>query len=796
MGPDIQIILSSRTPPSNPEQNYGMVAVIAPCSQGPFDTPQLMRSNADLATLGWGPAVNRAAYILARAGGPVQVVRSRSTFAGQLWGLGLVKEPGGQAQLFVYGRVMLPGADANGNLTWQALAGGVSLQCQSGMALGVVVNGKAMLFTIPSGTTATAVASFWSTDTSPSTVQARALATITAEGTGASNAGTTLATASFDDGTIVYTGVDTGYSERQKQLGNGTSLTSSYTGQVLTINLATNTVGTATSTAQAVVGNIAAGALGKFTAIYLGTGLGLAGVQAAPSTIPFGDSGAVTVSGTPYDYANIVVQCLSGGTVGGAPAPVIQWAIDAYRKEDGRTFGRGNGALALIARRGGLKAQLVQQTGTSKGLYAQFDGVTLSIYLGTDGSNNPGSTAVAVQAYLYGNARFRAAFLAYIPSGDGSAVMEPADLVAMTGPSQTWSAPILVPSSGIVALKNSAVDTGLTLTFSGLLDKGDVWAGQCNAPVSSVDDMTSAANALLASATIRPAGVSYGSPISRSQGATVSGTVRGALNTRQVWGLAQGVAWDPEQGTEAAWRDGLVADWLGFVEELMGVCGGEVTMVSAYTGRAQICGTDVVAAGTAALAPYHQDLGKVRPGPTSGSLANVLGVWHDEILDTTLADNRFIATRSDEDAPGQIYFRSSPTMADPSSAGRNRLQFTRTDLVCAREAKLQLRIYRNQALDYQTAAGSDGTPAGALTKASGADVEGALNAVLYKELTRVKADGESSMSPLAPGQKLAVVTRNNDYSTDHTIYAEVGAPKRPPAEKAVLKVYDRPAQAA
>jgi hypothetical protein len=45
-----------------------------------------------------------------------------------------------------------------------------------------------------------------------------------------------------------------------------------------------------------------------------------------------------------------------------------------------------------------------------------------------------------------------------------------------------------------------------------------------------------------------------------------------------------------------------------------------------------------------------------------------------------------------------------------------------------------------------------------------------------------------------PGQKLATVTRLNDYSTDHTIYAEVGAPKRPPAEKAVLTVYDRPAQ--
>lgn len=790
---DITIILATRTPPSNPEQKYGAVAVVGPCSQGAFDTPELKRNNSDLATSGYGPAVNGTAYELARAGGPVQHVRSRSTYPGLLWSPGLVKEPSGRAVLYVYGRVKLAGADANGDIVWQAKTGGASIQVQTGGALAASVNGKAILLTIPAATPASDVETFWN-GVDVGAVAAKAIAEISTEGTGASNAGTTLATASFDDGTLAYTGVDAGYTVRQKQNGNNTALGSSYSVKVLTIDLATDADGTATSTAAAVISQITAGAVGKFTVAAVGTGTGLAGVQAAAEAIPFGSSGAITVAGDPLDSANVVVEVLNAGTVGGA-APIIRWAVDAVRLEDARTFGRGNGALGLIARRANLQVKIVQQTGASKALGYSFDGRILQLNLGTNSSSVPNTTAAAAQAYFLAQDRLRAAFLAFLPTGDGTSVMEAADLVRMTGPAQTWSSSIQVPSSGIVALKNGAVDTGLTITLAGVFDVGDIWAGQCSAPVSSIDDMTSAVNALLASSTIRPAAIYLCSPITRAQAATFKATLQAALNTRQVWGLVQAMPWDPEGQTKAAWSAANVADWLGFVEELMHVCRGEVTYTNAYTGRLQAAGCAVIAAGTAALAPYHQDLGKKRPGPTSGALPNVIGAWADEIDDTTGFDNRMITVRTDEDAPGSYYFRGSPSMADVSASGRNRLQFVRTDLVCAREAKLQLSLFRNQALDYQTAAdSSDGSPAGALTKAAAAEVEGALTAVIQNELLRKKPDGEISMSPLAPGQKLATVTRLNDYSTDHTIYAEVGAPKRPPAEKAVLTVYDRPAQ--
>jgi hypothetical protein len=111
-----------------------------------------------------------------------------------LWGPGLVKEPSGRAVLYVYGRVKLAGTDANGDLTWQAKTGGASIQVQTGGSLAASVNGKAILLTIPTSTAASAVATFWN-GADPGAVAAKALADINAEGTGASNAGTTLATA-------------------------------------------------------------------------------------------------------------------------------------------------------------------------------------------------------------------------------------------------------------------------------------------------------------------------------------------------------------------------------------------------------------------------------------------------------------------------------------------------------------------------------------------------------------------------------------------------------------------------
>jgi len=796
MAPDIDIILATRTPPTNPESKYGVPFIVAPCSQGPYDTVREYRNKTDLLTAGYGPLTHLVARVLDRAGGPVYGLRSRPTTPGAVWANGLVKEPAVRTYaLYVYGRIKLAGTDANGDLTWQAKALGLSLQVQTGMSLAHSIAGSAILLTIPASTAAADVKTYW--DAQAALV---ALAAIKAEGTGASNAGTTLASTSFDKGTLKYVGLDADFEVRQKEAGNSTALNHTYGGtgnKQCTIDLATDTDGTATSTASAVLAELDDIA-GKFSVSLVGDGTGLAGVQAALTDIPFGSAGTATLSGTPYDRANLVIEILSSGTVGGTPSPTLRWAIDDARREDGSTFGRGNSSLAIVPRRAGLRVSISQQSGNSKALTHSFDGVTLQLQLGTSSGGVGNSTAISVRNYIVGIPRLRAAFLAYLPTGDGSAAMEASDEVRLATPSALYTGVVPIPASGVVALRNASVDTGVSVTFTAAaLDDGDIFAAQLIAPESSIADMDSAAAVALADPVRRAGFVVWGSPIDRTEAATVHNRTAGALNSRQVWSLVQAPAWDPETQTEAEWEALLVADWVGFVSLYLALLGGEATQVSGYTGRAQTMPKIVEAAGAAALAPYHQDLGKVRSGPTSGPLSSVTGLWHNSETDLTLSDQRFVTMRTDEDAPGSRFFRSSPTLADPTDVGRNRIQFVRTDLVCAREAKLTLRQFRNEALDYSVNADpSDLTvPPGALTVEEADRVQGAIESNIKRELERVKRDGQISVSPLNPGQKYSNVLRTNDYSTDHRIYVEVGAAKRPPAEFGTITVYDRPEEA-
>lgn len=804
MATDIDIILATRTPPTNPESKYGVFFVMAPCSQGPYDTIRECKNNTDLLTLGDGPLPTLVANILRRAGGPVFALRSRSTIPGAIWSEGLVKEPAIRTySLYVYGRIKLSGADANGDLVWMSKSLGVSLQVQTGGALAHSIAGSAILLTIPAATAASDVVTYWNGE-----ADLVALASIKAEGTGASNAGTTLAATSFDKGTLKYTGLDAGYTVRQKEAGNATVLNHTYGGagnKEVTIDLATDADGTATSTANAVIAELD-DITNKFSVVAVGDGLGLAGTQASLTAIPFGSAGSAALSGTPYDRANLVIEILTTGTVAGTPAPTFRWAVDDARREDGTTFGRGNGALRLVPRRrsptsepdGKLVVKITQQTTASASLSHSFDGITLEILLGTDGSSVGNSTAEDVRDYIVGIPRLRAAFLAYLPTGDGSEAMEASDSARLAIPSVQWSAPTAIPATGIVPLRNAVIDTGVTITFTvAAFDAGDVMAAQFSEPQSSVTDMDSAAAAALADATRRGGALIWGSPMSRSSAVTAASRTSGALNSRQIWSMVQSPAWAPETETEQEWQATLIADWLGFVSLYLTRCDGECTHVSAYTARAQTRGGIFEGAAAAAVAPYHQDLGKVRFGPTSGSLSSITGIWHNSELDTSLSDQRGVTLRTDEDAPGQIFFRSSPTLADPTDVGRNRLQFVRTDLVCAREAKLTLRQFRNEQLDYSVSADPQDltVPPGALTIEEADRVQGAIESNIRRELERVKKDGQISVSPLNVGQTYSRVTRTNDYFTDRTIYVEVAAPKRPPAERGIITVFDRPEEA-
>ena len=171
--------------------------------------------------------------------------------------------------------------------------------------------------------------------------------------------------------------------------------------------------------------------------------------------------------------------------------------------------------------------------------------------------------------------------------------------------------------------------------------------------------MTSAANALLASSQSDRPPSTTALPLTRSQAATAQATVRGASTRARSGGCPGGCVGpgDADQGGVACRRG----------RGLAGLCGGAAAPGDRRGDLHQRlppggfrCRRRADRSRHRITAPYHQDSGKKRPGPTR-ALPNVIGAWADEIDDTTLFDNRMISVRSDEDAPGSVLLGGSPS---------------------------------------------------------------------------------------------------------------------------------------
>ena len=74
----------------------------------------------------------------------------------------------------VYGSIKLAGADANGDILFQALQANATLTVQTGMSLTATTNGVAVVLTVPAATAANDVATWWN-GVAPAAVAARAV---------------------------------------------------------------------------------------------------------------------------------------------------------------------------------------------------------------------------------------------------------------------------------------------------------------------------------------------------------------------------------------------------------------------------------------------------------------------------------------------------------------------------------------------------------------------------------------------------------------------------------------------
>ncbi|HPH68571.1 MAG TPA: hypothetical protein PLF40_22595 [Kofleriaceae bacterium] len=414
-----------------------------------------------------------------------------------------------------------------------------------------------------------------------------------------------------------------------------------------------------------------------------GTGLGLAAAKAT-TALQFGSTGAATVAGTGTDAYTFKVRVLSSGTIGGSPAPAIEWSPD-----------NGN----------------------------------------------------------------------------------------------TFSARRLVPGTGIVALADNLLTTGITVTFTGALEEGDVFTFAVAKPVVASADLLAALDAVIADTSRDFGFVTTPTSCSRSLAAQINTKIQAVKTTRglrcflNTRAIAEGVPGE----TRAQWINALIADFDGFesVSGPLWVVAGRFSHISSYTGRIYTLGRPGVfqAAARRASSCLHASLGEV----ALGALLNINfkrdavtglvvdpGIDHDERTLPGLNERRFITLRTfGEFGSGSFYITRFPTMALENDASYNLGMHVNLAFECARRARATLVRIIQSPLVTISVAESALVPKGAISAADAISIAGDVSKSLSDLLFTTKSDGRPSASPNPPGMPLCRILRTNNINADKTLNAEI-----------------------
>lgn len=277
--------------------------------------------NTALANFGAGPGTEVAGTALTEPNhGTVYQIKTPTSTAGTI---GSVTKTTGAvvgAASDAYGAVLSPGADVNGDVLFTAKVANAELEIVTGAAEATSVVGSHVKLTINVGTTTGAsLAALITGDPA-----ALALWGAVASGTGASLNSSTLATYSEAAGRIVFQALKAGISYKLTASVAGppgpalVALTTG--GTVVEVTLATNVNGEIASdalTIQSLLVALAAANPGVFTTALAGSGSGLIGAKTITS-LSFGSTGTMTVSGTPNDTYSVTVQIVTAGGLGTA----------------------------------------------------------------------------------------------------------------------------------------------------------------------------------------------------------------------------------------------------------------------------------------------------------------------------------------------------------------------------------------------------------------------------------------------------------------------------------------------
>jgi len=777
--------LTSQAPAPNPQDlsAYGMVC--GPSSAGPLNVPTLLQSLADTIQFGDGPGIEEASELLQSGGSPVYFTRTVATTAGTV---GAVAKVGGASDtLEVFGAINLAGADTNGDVFFQSKVPGVSLTVVVGGAVGYGVVGLAVTLTVTNATTGTQLAA------AALGAAAALLETPVAQGTGASICGQTLAATAFDLGSTTYTALSTaatcykvpgadanggviyrstkeGVAVQQIVSGNSTPLGVYQDGNKLLVALKTDGAGAVLSTAADVVAALSGTAANVtpeeaaawksyatnlgITAQATGTGLGLcAAIALTTLTAP-------TIAHVASGNATPLTVALTGSAV------VVNNATDV----DGTSTTTGLLALAAVLASADASFILTPaRVGAGTGLIGIKAAQTFSFgsagTLALSGTPNDGYD-LKIRIVRAGT-----------PGGTPAPTMQWAvDILAGTSTTPSWSSETQIPGTGVVVLSNSAINTGLTATFSGAQVADESYEAFTTPPETGITDLLVGIDSAIAKTSQAWGFLTSPSYLSRASAVLVDAKLQATFNAGQRY--IQGMFNASQRGvseTRTAWQDRLIADFQGFssAHGFVLMTAGDILVSSPKTLRQFKRPAVFCAAGRKARIPIHEDLGKTGSGP----LDRVLYLYHDEYLSTALSAQRFVCTRTYPQRTGSFYLTKASTMADPSApADRGYQLYERVSvaLAIARIASSAVFDYLLDSLAGQERADiTTGAVAGALAASDAADVQQAANGPVESFVYKAKSDGKASASPVPPGETMVTVRRDNNFLNDDTVNLDI-----------------------
>jgi hypothetical protein len=341
--------LAGNLPPS--PARVGLV--IGPTTLGTVNQILLDSSiNAALQNFGTGPGTEEAATALNETNhGMVYQIKSAGSIAGSI---GSVTKTNGAREGAVvddFGSYLALGATFNGDVKLTAKVEGAQIVCVVAGSSGIATVGLVTTVTVTASTTGAQFVALITGD-APSLANWAAVAI----GTGAAVCAQGFALFTETAGRIGIQALTSGMQYRMTISGTNTarSVTLTGGGTIVDVVGATNVNGEPTSIAidvQSDLVALAAANPGKFRATLAGAGSALLGAKALTS-LPFGSTGTMTVSGSPNDAYDISVQIRTPGGLGAADFRISLGKANGIPLYSGAIYAIPSGGSVVIPNTG------------------------------------------------------------------------------------------------------------------------------------------------------------------------------------------------------------------------------------------------------------------------------------------------------------------------------------------------------------------------------------------------------------------------------------------------------------